>query len=125
MFRKMMLTGAIQIVGTGSSAQMLLAVLICLVHLLLVLRTAPFKSDVDDMLQFLSALSLFLTLQVGMALDSDKTGDVYDRMLLGILLVIINSVVSVAAFFSMITTCPCCEDQLKRVVERKGSNKRL
>ena len=52
------------------------------------------------MLQFLSALSLFLTLLMGMALDSDKTGDVYDRMLLGILLVIINSVVSVAAFFN-------------------------
>ena len=39
MFRKMMLTGAIQIVGTGSSAQMLFAVLICLEHLSVVLRT--------------------------------------------------------------------------------------
>ena len=125
MMRKMLLTGAVQMVGAGTSAQALFAILICLAHMLFVLRTAPFEDDVDDVLQFSSALSLSLTLLMGMTLDADKGGDVYDRALMGALLVTINIAVGVIGLLGLLSTLPCFGSVMERILAKKGSYKRI
>ena len=118
MMRKMMLTGAVQMVGAGTSAQALFAILICLAHMLFVLRTAPFEDDVDDVLQFSSALSLSLTLLIGMTLDADESGDVYDRALMGALLVTINIAVGVIGLLGLLSTLPCFGSVMERILAK-------
>ena len=39
---------------------------------------------------------------MGMSLDADKTGDVYDRALMGVLLVAINITVAVIGLFGLL-----------------------
>ena len=119
MMRKMVLTGAVQMVGAGTSAQALFAILVSLAHMLFVLRTAPFADDVDDVLQFFSALSLSLTLLMGMTLDADKSGDVYDRALMGVLLVAINITVGVIGLLGLLSTFPCFKSVVERVTRKK------
>jgi hypothetical protein len=54
--KKMLLTGAMMIVSPGTSAQLLIAILIVLFFMLCVLKLAPFVDDIDDWLSFLTSL---------------------------------------------------------------------
>ena len=60
----------------------------------------------------------FLTLLLGLVVDADKGGDVYDRVLMGILLVAINVVVSLVGLFTLVATLPCCGKKVEQVVHR-------
>jgi len=60
--KKMVLTGAMTIIAPGSSAQLLIALLIVLVNLLLVLKLAPFVDDADGKILLLLVLLVLLVL---------------------------------------------------------------
>ena len=124
MLRKMLLTGAVQLVGSGTSAQALFAVLVCLAHLMLVMRAAPYGDALDDVLQFLTTLSLLVTLILGMALDSDSQGDVYDRAFMDVLLVLINVSVGSIGVIMVVMALPCFRNsrRLMRCTKRGRGN---
>ena len=92
--QKCMLTGAMVAIAPGSSAQLLIAMLVCLAYLLLVLHAAPFKGQLEDRLAFLVSLCLTVSLTLGFALITDKPEEnaVYDPPTIGVILILINLV---------------------------------
>ena len=56
LIKKMLLTGAIMVIAQGSSAQILIAIMIVLFFMLSVLKMGPFEADADDWLSFCTSL---------------------------------------------------------------------
>eukprot|EP00949_MAST-11_sp_MAST-11-sp1_P001911 g1911.t1 len=99
MIRKMLLTGAIQVIGAGSSAQIMFGIIISLLHLCSVLKAGPYAADQDDVIQFLSSMALLLTLLIAFALKTDVEQDVYQRTAMDIILMTTHwSVILVGIF---------------------------
>ena len=71
MMRKMIMTGGLILVATGSSAQLLLAEIITLSYMLFVLKLMPYHSHHDDLLSFVTSLQIMLTLMLAFALKTD------------------------------------------------------
>ena len=91
MIKKMMLTGGLVLLAPGSSAQILLGILITLVYLCLVLKFEPYNEDEDDFLQFVATITILLTLISGLALRSDDVNKgYYESHLMASLLILIN-----------------------------------
>ena len=67
-FKKMILTGVMCVVGAGSSAQLVIALLVVLVYMQLVLKLAPFVDNTDDWLSFTTSFQLLVTLLGGLLL---------------------------------------------------------
>lgn len=61
MLHKVLMTGALVLVGQGSSIQPLVGVLFELAYLLAVLKFSPYLSDDDDTSSFVSSLAIVLT----------------------------------------------------------------
>ena len=82
------MTGAMCVIAPGSSLQLLVAVLVTLMYMLLVLKTAPYEEDSEDYTSFVACLTLTLTTVGGLLLITDigKT-PTYESTLLGGLLV--------------------------------------
>ena len=103
MLKKMMLTGGLILLGPGTSAQVLLAILIILGYLCLVLKYSPYVEDEDDLLQFVATITILLTLIGGMALRADDatTVGVYNSDVMSALFIIINSSIFVALSYTV------------------------
>ena len=70
--------------------QVLWAEVICLIYLLLVLKIAPFRYELDDWLAFAASLQLFLVFMAAFALKTDDPNDtVYETQLMGVCLSIL------------------------------------
>jgi hypothetical protein len=106
MIKKMLLTGGLVMLAPGSSAQILVAVIITLIYYSLVLKLEPYEDDKDDFLQFIASTQILLTLIMGFALRSDDKGS-YDKTVISVLLVFTNSLMFVlTAYVIYITTKP-------------------
>jgi len=104
---KMIMTGAMCVVTPGSSSQLLIATVIMLIYMLLVLKTAPFVENSEDLSSFIACFTLTLTYIGGFALISevDNRDDVkstYDTDLLAFLLIFINVLCIVIEFLIFI-----------------------
>jgi hypothetical protein len=104
--KKMLLTGAMMVVAPGSTAQLLIAILIVLFFMLCVFKLAPFEDAVDDWMSFLTSLQLMLTLLIGFAMMEDQSGGEYNRETMDALLIVINSAAFVALFVSIVLLHP-------------------
>merc|ERR1711968_174153 len=85
MLKKMVLAGGLVIVAAGSSAQVLIGVLISLFYLIVVVRLEPFDDVVDDRLQMATSLQILLNLLLGLVLKLDARvvdGKDYDSQVL-------------------------------------------
>merc|ERR1711865_894763 len=111
--KKMLLTGAMCVILPGSSAQVLIAILLVLFFMLLVFKTAPFIDDVDDWLSFMTSLQMMLTLLAGFTLLTDNK-DEYDSETAGTALIAINSVAVVFLILSIIALIPCIRVRMDR-----------
>ena len=90
MFHKMLMTGALCIIGQGSAVQPLVAILFQLFFLLVVLKLAPYESDGDDWASIVTSLTIVLTLLSGFALVSDDSEDpAFDNKMMGVLLIVL------------------------------------
>jgi hypothetical protein len=76
-FYKMAMTGALSIIAPGTPLQMVLAILVSLAFVLLVLKLAPFESNMDDHVSFVSSLSLVLATFGGLLLIMDNGAKKY------------------------------------------------
>merc|ERR1711865_855159 len=120
-FKKMMLTGAMTIIQPGSSAQLVIALLIVLLNMLFVLKLAPFADDADDYLSFLTSFQMLLTLLGGLLIKTDNPSDpTYDSSKVGLVLVVVNSFGFVALAFSLIALHPKVRACLNRSPKSKS-----
>ena len=74
MIKKMLLTGGLVLLAPGSTAQILVGVLITLVYFSCVMKLEPYEDYNDDILQTISTVQIMLTLLMGFALRSDDNG---------------------------------------------------
>ena len=68
---KCFMTGALCVIGENSTKP-LIAVLFQLAFLLIVLKTAPYEEDDDDLSSFISSLAIVLTCLCGFALSASR-----------------------------------------------------
>jgi hypothetical protein len=112
-FKKMLLTGFMTIVAAGSSAQMVIALLIVLINLLLVLKLGPFVDETDDWLAFLTSMQMLLTLLGGLLImTDDSTKPTYDSTFMGVTMVVVNSFGFFALLISLIMLHPKCRKRI-------------
>jgi hypothetical protein len=93
MTKKMILAGGLVMVATGSSAQVLIGMLVALAYLMVVIRLEPYEDIVADRLQMVTSLQIMLNLLIGLVvkLDAKSPGQSeYDTHAVGIILVIMN-----------------------------------
>ena len=106
-FKKMLLTGAMTIVASGSSAQLVIALLIVLINLLLVLKLGPFVDSTDDWLVFLTSMQMLLTLLGGLLTMTDNKDDpTYDSTFMGVTMILVNSFGLFALLISLLMLHP-------------------
>jgi hypothetical protein len=68
----MLLVGALSVIEPHSPVQLLCGLLICIVWMLITLRSAPFIEDGLDQLEFLCSISLTLTLLFALLRSMDE-----------------------------------------------------
>ena len=108
-----MLTGAMTIIQPGSSAQLVIALLIVLLNMLFVLKLAPFADDADDYLSFLTSFQMLLTLLGGLLIKTDDpTKPTYDAKFMGIAMIVVNSFGFFALVMSLVALHPKCRKKL-------------
>ena len=125
MVKKCLLTGGLVLVAPGSSAQVMFGALIALTFLLLVLKASPYEEDDDDKLQFIATLAILLTLLGGFALKTDNPEEgLYEKGLMGVLLVTVNAVVLIAGGIALMLSFPCISTAVDRWHEKRYGNKK-
>merc|ERR1711871_1642551 len=93
----MMMTGGLILLSPGSSAQILLGILIVLAYLCMLLKHAPYKEKDDDFLQCVATGSILLTLIGGLALRADDAGQgYYESSVMSGLFIFVNVSIFVA-----------------------------
>ena len=116
-----MLTGAMTIIQAGSSAQLVIALLVVLINMLFVLKLAPFADDADDYLSFLTSFQMLLTLLGGLLIKTDNPDDpTYDVGMVGVVLIIVNSFGFIALAFSLLALHPKVRACLNRSPKSKS-----
>ena len=89
--QKMFMTGAMCVIAPGSSLQLLIALLVTLMYMLLVLKTAPYEEDSEDYSSFMACLTLTITTIGGFALIMDDLNTpTYESEIVGIVLISIT-----------------------------------
>lgn len=96
---KMVMTGAICVVTPGSPAQIAVAMLVMLLYLLVVLKAAPYESDLDDLVAVATNFALLTTLFVALLLvTDDQENPNFDPSSLGVLMICCNVCVILLEF---------------------------
>merc|ERR1712166_969320 len=105
--------GAMTIIASGSSAQLVIALLVVLLNLLLVLKLGPFVDNADDWLAFLTSMQMLLTLLGGLLImTDDSTKPTYDSTFMGVTMVVVNSFGFFALLISLIMLHPKCRKRI-------------
>ncbi len=111
--KKMLLTGAMTIIAAGSSAQLVIALVIVLFNMVLVLKAGPYVDATDDYLASLTSLQMLMTLLGGIMIKTDNPDDpTYDPAMLEGLLIAINSLGFVALAISLAMLHPRCRKRV-------------
>ena len=114
----MMLTGAITI-NPGAPAQLVAAIFIVLFDLLLQLKSGPYKNNTDDILSFLASIQLLGTLIIGLFITSATQTREDEKF--GVFLVLLNSIVFVALFISLLPKRWKVNDYLSEITNDNSS----
>ena len=90
---KVFMTGLLVIAGRGSTLQALMAFCFQLVYLFIITRALPYRSDDDDMLSLVSALTICVTAICALLIitaDADKSIHSVDVATIGNLILVIS-----------------------------------
>ena len=107
MLRKMILAGGLVLVAPGSSTQILIGIIVALGFLTLLQYLNPYEDPNDGKLQLLASGQIVLTLLAAFALKTDANGE-YEIMIMGILLVVLNTCVLVVGATVSLMMLPAC-----------------
>ena len=115
------MTSAICVIAPGSSLQLLVAVLVTLIYMLMVLKTAPYEEDSEDYTSFVACLTLTLTTIGGLLLIMDNLSTpTYQSQVLGALLIAM-SVCCIAAEIGIVVLIDC--GAYEKICGRRGGRK--
>ena len=118
LIQKALLTGGLVLVAPGSSAQILVGLVVALIFYTMVLDGKPYEEDVEDRMQTIATASTVMILLIGftLKLSSDTAiaqeqadgvrGD-YDTAILDVILIVLFSFVTVSGFGMTVVSCPC------------------
>ena len=118
LIQKALLTGGLVLVAPGSSAQILVGLVVALIFYTLVLHGQPYEEDTEDRMQIISTASTVMTLLIGFTLKltsasavvaesaSGVRGD-YDTAILDVILILLFSFVTVNGIGMTIMSVPC------------------
>merc|ERR1712146_520148 len=102
--------------AAGSSAQVLIGMLVALAYFTVVIQLKPYDDIVDDYLQVGASIQMVLNLLIGLVLKLDDKSE-YDVDTLGILLLIMNIAVVLIAVGLACLAFPkvqaCCSKKKK------------
>ena len=90
LFTKMILTGALGIFMPGSPIQIFLALIVCEIYALVLLRTTPYIDDAADVLKFSSTIVMIFTFLGGLVLMMDQESAYFDASALDFVIVFMN-----------------------------------
>merc|ERR1711998_337839 len=123
MIRKVFLCGGLIAIASGTSLQIIIAILVQFVYLLVIERTTPYDEFHDDFVQLVGSVQLFLTLFTGLILNlqqgTEKSMSEVEINGIGTLLVIINFNVIFAGVFSLWMATSSLKNALKNVAIRR------
>ena len=112
MIQKALLTGGLVLVAPGSSAQVLVGLVIALGFLIVLMQTKPYIERGEDVLQTITTVSTVAMLLIGFTLKVDR-GNVgegkgeYDDQFIDFILVALFSGVGVSGLWMVVTSLPC------------------
>ena len=98
-FRKMILTGALVLLGAGTAGQVMVALFVCILWFGLITNLKPFGDDLDDRLAQVEGLQILFTLLIGLVLQLQAAGAGKGELYpgagdsLGIILIFLNFLV--------------------------------
>jgi hypothetical protein len=94
MMRKLVLTAGLVLVKPGSTAQILLGILVCFFYCVAQMNLKPLLEDNDDYLSQAASVQLFLTLLTGLVLKIDVSSEgAYEQAMTGFLLILMNVII--------------------------------
>merc|ERR1712166_462316 len=115
--RRLLLTGALILVGSQSNTQIFLGALLCLLWLLVVTVRRPYVAYWDNVLSIVLSLQLVLIMLCGMALEMNRltpelASDPYEATSFGILMVTFSIIIVITALVSIVISIPFLRDPL-------------
>ena len=127
MIQKALLTGGLVLVAPGSSAQILVGLVVALAFYTILLRTQPYEGDTEDNLQNIATASTVMTLLIGFALKLSSNSDhseEYESLLMDGILIGLFAGVGVTGFYMTLTAMPCFGgDEEEEEEEEENENK--
>ena len=129
MIQKAMLTGGLVLVAPGSSAQVLVGLIIASGFLIVLMQTKPYEEDAEDIMQTIATVSTCATLLIGFTLKVDRrmpgveqAGE-YDNAIIDIILILLFSGVGISGLYMTLKSLPCFAGADKEE-EKKDEKKR-
>ena len=111
MIQKALLTGGLVLVAPGSSTQILVGLVIALTFYTVLLKTQPYAGNAEDTMQSIATASTVMTLLIGFALkatlDQNKSGGMYDMVIMDVILVGMFTLVAVSGLYMILISLPC------------------
>ena len=112
MIEKAMLTGGLVLIAPGSSAQVLVGLIIALGFLIVLMQTKPYQEAEEDIMQTIATVSTCATLLIGFTLKVDRgmsgeqAGE-YDDKIIDIILILLFVGVGISGIFIILKSLPC------------------
>ena len=114
MIHKAFLTGGLVLIAPGSSAQVLVGLMIAMAFFTLLLQMKPYKESEEDTLQVIATASTVMTLLIGFTLKIDHRNSVggeepgeYDSAMMDVMLVLLFTCVSMSGLYITMKSTPC------------------
>ena len=99
---KICITGVLCVVAQGSPFQVILALMLCLINAMFLLRWAPYDSQMADTLSILCAVVLTLTVLAGYVLMANITMHTVDPSTMDVGLIVLNVLPFICFFVNVI-----------------------
>ena len=106
------------VIASGSSAQLVIAMLIVMANMLLVLKLGPFIDAADDVLAFTTSLQLMLTLLGGLLIATDDSSNkTYDPQFMDTAMILVQIPGFVGFLLSLLLLNPKIREKFNRCME--------
>ena len=122
LFRRLLLTGGLIMMGEESVAQVFMGIVICAGWLSLLIHKKPYESMMDNILAVILAAHLLLSLVAGMALkklyELTPEQDVYQREGFGIVLLTVTIICVILGLASIVAGTPCIRGTISAYIKK-------
>jgi hypothetical protein len=128
LFRRLLLTGGLIMMGEESVAQVFLGIIICAFWMSLLIHKKPYKAGWDNIIAVILAAHLLLTLVSGMALklyDATPGQDEYQKAGFGAVLITVSVLCVVLGLGSIVVSTPCLRETAMKCLKRGQRKERV